>query len=138
MKPTPAFSMHREIVSGGALMLTPSAARTSDDPERELAALFPCLATGTPQPATIIATAVEMLNVPGAVAAGSAGVDCAFRRDDRQRSGPHRLGRRNNFVNGFPARPKSEEKIGDILFFNLIIKQRIHRQAHFRLRQRSA
>jgi hypothetical protein len=41
--------------------LTPSAASTSAAPEREDAARLPCLATGTPQAATISAAAVEML-----------------------------------------------------------------------------
>ncbi len=45
-------------------MLTPSSDNTSEEPDFEDAALFPCLATGTPQPATTIATAVEILSVP--------------------------------------------------------------------------
>ena len=42
-------------------MLTPSAVSTSAAPELEDSARLPCLATGTPQPATTSAAAVEML-----------------------------------------------------------------------------
>ncbi len=44
--------------------MTPSASSTSAEPQCELAARFPCLATSTPAPATTIALTVEMLNVP--------------------------------------------------------------------------
>ena len=47
-------------------MLTPSAASTSAAPERDDSARLPCLATGTPAPATMNAAQVEMLNEPEA------------------------------------------------------------------------
>src|SRR6516162_6673968 len=47
-------------------MLTPSARSTSAEPEYEESARLPCLATGTPQPATTSALAVEMLKLPEA------------------------------------------------------------------------
>ncbi len=43
---------------------TPSASRTSADPDRDVIARLPCLATGTPAAATMTAAVVEMLNVP--------------------------------------------------------------------------
>ena len=45
-------------------MATPSASRTSAEPQAEVMARFPCLATGTPAAATTSAAAVEMLKVP--------------------------------------------------------------------------
>ena len=52
-------------------MLTPSAVSTSAEPDFEERARLPCLATGTPQPATTSAAAVEMLKRARAVAAGA-------------------------------------------------------------------
>src|SRR4029077_4093295 len=66
MKPIPASAMQRPISSGARMILTPSAASTSAAPEREDKARLPCLATGTPAPATISAAQVEMLNEPEA------------------------------------------------------------------------
>ena len=45
-------------------ILTPSAVSTSAEPDFEESARLPCLATGTPQPATTSALAVEMLKLP--------------------------------------------------------------------------
>ena len=42
----------------------PSASSTSADPDRDVIALLPCLATGTPAAAATSAAVVEMLNVP--------------------------------------------------------------------------
>src|SRR4029079_15417866 len=64
MKPRPHCAMQREIVSGDASIFTPSSLSTSADPEREEMARLPCLATGTPAPATTKAAQVETLNVP--------------------------------------------------------------------------
>src|SRR5579884_3928745 len=66
MKPMPASRMHRPILSGVRSILTPRAASTSAAPERDESARLPCLATGTPAPATISAAQVEMLNEPEA------------------------------------------------------------------------
>ena len=66
MKPMPASRMQREIASGASSMRTPSAASTSAAPQREDSARLPCLATGTPAPATMKAAQVEMLNEPDA------------------------------------------------------------------------
>ena len=49
------------ITATSASTLTPSAVSTSEEPEREERPRLPCLATGTPQPATTMAAAVEML-----------------------------------------------------------------------------
>ena len=66
MKPMPASAMQRPTASGERLMFTPSAERTSAAPDRDDSARLPCLATGTPAPATISAAQVEMLNEPEA------------------------------------------------------------------------
>ena len=60
--------------AGASSMSTPSASSTSAEPEREVKLRLPCLATGTPAPATTNAAAVEMLSVPDPPAAGAAGV----------------------------------------------------------------
>ena len=66
MKPIPAPRIERSTSATSASMLTPSAVRTSAEPARDDSARLPCLATGTPQAATTIAAAVEMLKVPDA------------------------------------------------------------------------
>src|SRR5579875_2145716 len=66
MKPMPASLMQRLICAGARSILTPSAPSTSAAPAREESARLPCLATGTPQPATMKAAQVEMLNEPEA------------------------------------------------------------------------
>ena len=63
MKPMPALSMQRVIASGPRSIRTPSADNTSAAPERDDSARFPCLATGTPQPATTNAAQVETLKL---------------------------------------------------------------------------
>ena len=74
-------------------MLTPSAVSTSAAPERDDSARLPCLATGTPAPATMSAAQVEILNEPEAsppvpttsIASGGAATRSIFARiaDDR-------------------------------------------------------
>ncbi len=49
--------------SGGSSRLTPRAARTSAEPDLELAARLPCLTTVSPAPAATIDAIVEMLTV---------------------------------------------------------------------------
>ena len=60
----PASAMQRSTPAASRSILTPSASSTSAEPQWLEAARFPCLATGTPAPATTIAATVEMLNVP--------------------------------------------------------------------------
>jgi len=64
MKPMPASAMQRPTCSGVMSMLMPSAASTSAAPEREDSARLPCLATGTPAPATMKEAQVETLTEP--------------------------------------------------------------------------
>src|SRR5262249_59422495 len=64
MKPRPQASMQRAMVSGAHSILTPSAVSTSAEPELDEIERLPCLATGTPAPATTKAAQVEMLYVP--------------------------------------------------------------------------
>src|SRR5271165_830276 len=71
-----------------ASMLTPKAVRTSAEPDFEERARLPCLATGTPQPATTSALAVDMLKLPEAsppvpqvsIVPGGASIATAFAR----------------------------------------------------------
>ena len=63
MKPMPAPATQARTTSSGASRRTPSASSRSADPTDDDAARFPCLATGTPQPATVKAAIVEMLTV---------------------------------------------------------------------------
>src|SRR5690348_1636129 len=66
MKPMPASRMQSPICSGESSMFTPKAESTSAAPERDDKARLPCLATGTPAPATMSAAQVEILNEPEA------------------------------------------------------------------------
>src|SRR5260221_8178901 len=56
--------MQRVISSGLRSILTPSAPSTSAEPDFDDSARLPCLATGTPAPATIRAAQVETLYEP--------------------------------------------------------------------------
>ena len=49
------------MIAGAMPMRTPSSDSTSLAPDSEEAARLPCLATGTPQAATMIAASVEIL-----------------------------------------------------------------------------
>src|SRR5262245_39882940 len=64
MKPSPHCSIARAMSSGPDSILTPSAASTSAEPDREEIERLPCLATGTPAPATTNAAQVDILWVP--------------------------------------------------------------------------
>src|ERR1700722_3032834 len=64
MNPMPASAMQRPTCSGVMSILTPSEASTSAAPEREDSARLPCLATGTPVPATMKAAQVETFTEP--------------------------------------------------------------------------
>src|SRR6202000_2958249 len=64
MKPMPASLTQRPTCSGLRSILTPSEANTSAAPERDDSARLPCLATGTPVPATMKDAQVETLTEP--------------------------------------------------------------------------
>src|SRR5919206_169299 len=64
MKPMPASCTQRPTWSGVRSILTPSEASTSAAPERDDSARLPCLATGTPAPATMKDAQVETLTEP--------------------------------------------------------------------------
>ncbi len=61
MKPTPASRMARSTRETSQSRLTPNSVSTSDAPDFDVTARLPCLATGTPAPATTMAVAVEIL-----------------------------------------------------------------------------
>ena len=62
-KQMPASSRARRCWAAFAAMLTPSAVSTSDEPDFEVMARVPCLATFRPAPAATKPTAVEMFRV---------------------------------------------------------------------------
>src|SRR6201996_7922656 len=64
MKPMPASRTQRPTCSGRRSIFTPSEASTSAAPERDDSARLPCLATGTPAPATMKEAQVEALTEP--------------------------------------------------------------------------
>src|SRR5687768_12991919 len=64
MKPKPISPIRRPTAPGPGSRAMPSASTTSAEPQRLVTARFPCLATGTPAPATTKAARVEMLKVP--------------------------------------------------------------------------
>src|SRR5665213_4286054 len=64
MKPIPASAPQRPTCSGAISLLTPSEDNTSAAPERDDKARLPCLATGTPQPATMKEAQVDTLTEP--------------------------------------------------------------------------
>src|SRR5271163_5203626 len=64
MKPIPASATQRPTCSGVMSILTPSEDSTSAAPERDDSARLPCLATGTPVPATMKEAQVETLTEP--------------------------------------------------------------------------
>src|ERR1700690_3714886 len=64
MKPMPASAIQRPTCSGVMSILTPSEDSTSAAPERDDSARLPCLATGTPTPATMKEAQVDTLTDP--------------------------------------------------------------------------
>ena len=64
MKPMPALAMQRPTCAGVMSILTPSEDSTSAAPERDDSARLPCLATGTPVPATMNEAQVDTLTEP--------------------------------------------------------------------------
>src|SRR5204863_8717871 len=54
----------RSTVAGDASILTPSASKTSAEPQRLDTDRLPCLATGSPHAASTLAAAEERLQVP--------------------------------------------------------------------------
>ena len=63
IKPMPTFSTHFCTSSGSAMILTPSASKTSPAPDFEEMERFPCFATGSPAAATTKAAVVDTLKV---------------------------------------------------------------------------
>src|SRR6202161_4557537 len=64
MKPMPALAMQRPTCAGVMSILTPSEDSPSAAPERADSARLPCLATGTPAPATMNDAQVDTLTEP--------------------------------------------------------------------------
>ena len=64
MKPIPVSATQRPTWAGVMSILTPSEDNTSAAPERDDSARLPCLATGTPAPATMNEAQVDTLTEP--------------------------------------------------------------------------
>ena len=94
MKPMPASARQRSTPVASRSIFTPSASRRSAEPQWLEAARLPCLATGTPAPATTIAATVEMLNVPlrsppvPHVSSTGAGAETGFANSSAMRARP--------------------------------------------------
>ncbi len=91
-------------------MLTPSAVSTSAEPDFDDSARLPCLATGTPQPATTSALAVEMLKLPEESPPVPQVSIVPGGRVDCDRLCPHDPRRAGDFVHGFAAHPQAPSK----------------------------
>ena len=110
MKPMPASATQRPTCSGVMSILTPSEDSTSAAPERDDSARLPCLATGTPAPATMKRGAGRHVDRAGAVAAGADHVDGVGGSVDAQHLGAHRRYRAGDLVDGFAAHPQRHQQ----------------------------
>ena len=91
-------------------MLTPRAASTSAAPLLEEAARLPCLATGTLQAAHTNATAVEIFERAGLVAAGAAHIDRVGQGGDAQHLLAHRGDGAGDLVDRLAAHPHRHQE----------------------------
>src|ERR1700738_3000870 len=108
MNPIPACAMQWVIASGPRSMRTPSAVSTSAAPQREESARLPCLATGTPAPATMKAAQVEMLNEPDASPpVATTWMGWSFDGEHLRAHGANRAG---DLVHGFAAHPQRHQQ----------------------------
>jgi hypothetical protein len=64
MKPIPTSFRAFSTISGPTITLMPNCPNASAAPDLDDRLRLPCLATGTPAPATVKAAAVEMFSVP--------------------------------------------------------------------------
>ena len=114
MKPMPASARHRCTPPASRSILTPSASSTSAEPQCDDAARLPCLATGTPAPATTIAATVEMLNVllrsPPVPQVSTTGVA----RFDGTREAERRRSETLEFVDGLALGAKRHQEAADL------------------------
>ena len=87
-----------------------SAVSTSAAPDFDEAARLPCLATVTPQAATINEASVETFQVPDLIASRADDVDRAFGRIDPHHAGAHGLDGSGNLLDGLAANPQPHQK----------------------------
>jgi hypothetical protein len=114
MNAMPTSASDRSTPSASRSMATPRASSRSAEPQWLEAARFPCLATGTPAPATTTAETVEMLKVPLRSPPGAAGIDDRRGRDDRVgelEGGPREA---LELVGGLALRPERHQEAGDL------------------------
>ena len=93
-----------------ASILTPSAVRMSAEPDFDEKLRLPCLATGTPQPATTSAAAVEMLKVPAPSPPVPTVSMAPGGRVDRQRLGAHGARGAGDLGDGLAAHAQRHEE----------------------------
>ena len=114
MKHIPASRRQAPAEAASIPTLTPSSAKTSVAPEREDAALPPCLATGTPAAGGDNRRQCGNIIGVGAVAAGAHDVDGVLRRLDPDHGGAHRLRRADQFLGGFAALAQRHQKSAEL------------------------
>ncbi len=111
-------------------MSKPSASSTSAEPDRDETARLPCLATPAPAQAAASAAVVEMLNVDGAVASRSGGVDeVGAARLHRRRVLAHRARAADELVGGLALRAQCDQERGDLRRRQLAVHHPSHRLA---------
>ena len=136
MKPIPASARQRSTPAASRSIFTPSASRRSAEPQWLEAARLPCLATGTPAPATTIAESVEMLNVPlrsppvPQVSSTGAGGETRVRELER------RAGEAVELVDGLAFRSQGHQESTDLPGSHVARHDRPHRRGGLLGRQR--
>ena len=103
-------------------------------------ARLPCFATPAPAAAATIAAAVEMLNVPRAVAAGAGRIDEVVPLPACDRDGvlAHRLGAAGDLVDGLALRAQRREEGADLRGRRLAAHDLAHHTPRFRARETRA
>ena len=133
---TKFFSFRKsDAASASRSMGTRSASSTSAEPDRELTALFPCLATGTKRLQTM-AEVVEMLKVPLSVAARAAGIEKPV-EGMREPDGAlqQRLGRACDLFFRLSLFREEDEHFLDLCLLHATVEHRVEDRARLLERQ---
>ena len=138
-KPKPTSSMQAATASAERSSRTPRASSTSADPDAELTARLPCLATPAPAAAATSPAAVDTLNVLQAVATRAAGVDeVGAPGSDRDRVRPHRAGRADDLVDRLALHAQGHEQPRDLRLAGVAVHHVADHGLGLGLRQRLA
>ena len=114
MKPMPASASARSTTSGPTMTLTPSSVSASAAPDFDERLRLPCLATGTPAPATTKRGGGRDVERALAVAAGADDVDGALGGADAQALGAHHRGGAGVFGDGLAAGAQRHQEAADL------------------------